>query len=86
MLILRILCPLIIPRNGPHTTPSFSVNDASLLVLCLALDVLLFGALFHGNVFTDPLPSNGYTRHITVYRSVTYKGDLSLNVDYKNKK
>jgi hypothetical protein len=63
----------------PRKTPSFSVDNACLLVRCLAMDVVLLGALPCGNVFTDLLPSNGM--HI-----VTYKGDLSLNVDNKNRK
>jgi hypothetical protein len=50
----------------PRKTQSSVVKNACLLVRRLAIDVLLLGALLCGNVFTDPLPSNGYTYYNTL--------------------
>jgi hypothetical protein len=46
----------------PRKTPSSVVKNACLLVRYVALDVLLCPSCC-GNVFTDPLPGNMYTRH-----------------------
>jgi hypothetical protein len=50
----------------PRETPSSLVKHTCLLVHYLTMDVLLLRALCYGDVFTDPLPSNGYTRHNTI--------------------
>jgi hypothetical protein len=39
-------------------------RKACLQLRCLAIDVVLLRARVLRDVFTDPLPSNGYTRHI----------------------
>jgi hypothetical protein len=47
----------------PRETPSSAVQNARLPVRYLAMDVLLLSACVAG-IFTDPLPSNGYTTSI----------------------
>jgi hypothetical protein len=52
----------------PRKTPSFVVRNACLLVRYLTMDVLLLSRARVLREYTDPLPSNGYTRHsITIY-------------------
>jgi hypothetical protein len=44
-------------------TASIAKEDCS-LIRCLAICVLIVARVgFSGNVFTEPLPSNGYARH-----------------------
>jgi hypothetical protein len=52
-------------------TASF-VEEVCLLIGCLAMDVLFFAlASSSVNVFTESLPSNGYTRHIIILKELS---------------
>jgi hypothetical protein len=49
----------------PRKTPSSIVEDACLQLRCLVIDVVFFLRIFlYGNVFINPLPSNGCTCNI----------------------
>jgi hypothetical protein len=59
-----VLCPLIIPQDGPHGKyVSHVIKNACLLVRYLALDFLLLLRAYFRNVFTEPFPTNGHMRH-----------------------
>jgi hypothetical protein len=50
----------------PRKTSCSIIKDACLLVRYLAIDIHFCVRVCCGNVFTDPLPSNGCTRHSTL--------------------
>jgi hypothetical protein len=60
----EFLCTFINPRSRtPRKTPSSTVKEVCLLVLYLAMKTFYCRVcVCCGNVFTDPLPSNGYIR------------------------
>jgi hypothetical protein len=41
----------------------------------LSLDIMLFRAFLCGNVFRDPLPSNGYMRHNIIFAPLSWHQD-----------
>jgi hypothetical protein len=43
------------------------IKNVCLLVRYLAMDVLVLLRAKFGNVFTEPLPSNGHTRHNIIF-------------------
>jgi hypothetical protein len=66
----------------PRKTPS-SVKNACLLVRFLAVDDIVDSACF-GNVFTEPLPSNGHKRHrlslMNLQRPLYHYASTALNI------
>jgi hypothetical protein len=65
------LCNFITTWHGPHRKQSSTAKDACLLVRYLAIDFLLLSYACCGNVFTEPSPSNWYTRHNILKFTIT---------------
>jgi hypothetical protein len=64
--ILAAWDPCYIASRQPHGTHRLLLLKSVFRFRFLATDALLLRACVLRNVFTDPLPSNGYTRHNTM--------------------
>jgi hypothetical protein len=63
LVCFSLLCPFYNPSAWTPTENNLYVDEVCLPRHCLVVDILCCMRMLRRNVFTESLPSNGYTRH-----------------------